>query len=207
MAREWRLAAGGGPKRRLPPNSARCWALASAARGDRVGLAASDGRFPPPARGTPYAARLARELLASAGHAGSPISHALARLGGRRVSRAVLAVMSDFGDDPSGEFARGFRRAAGRHDLLCVRIADPRELTLPDAGLVTLQDAATGRQIIIDTGDDPVRIEFARRAAAARERFAQFAASCGASLVDCRTDGGHFDALAAHLAARAGAGP
>jgi len=44
-----------------------------------------------------------------------------------------------------------------RHDLIAVSVTDPREIALPDVGLIELEDAETGQRVVIDTGSRAVR--------------------------------------------------
>ncbi|MCA9947516.1 MAG: hypothetical protein KC449_28750, partial [Anaerolineales bacterium] len=53
-----------------------------------------------------------------------------------------------------------------RHELVGIRLWDPREVELPDAGMIVVEDAETGEQLLVDTGHP----EFRRRFYAAAER-------------------------------------
>jgi uncharacterized protein (DUF58 family) len=92
------------------------------------------------------------------------IAHALEFC--RRVlpRRSVLFLISDFIDD---DYLAVLRSANRRHDVVCALIADERELDLDDAGLITLQDAETGQQRLVDTSSAAFR-DSARAAATAR---------------------------------------
>lgn len=48
-----------------------------------------------------------------------------------------------------------------RHDLVCLHLHDPRESTLPDAGLVTIEDAETGELLELNSARSSVRERFA----------------------------------------------
>ena len=48
-----------------------------------------------------------------------------------------------------------------RHDVVCLHLHDPRESELPDAGLVTIEDAETGELLELDSGRGSVREKFA----------------------------------------------
>ena len=74
-------------------------------------------------------------------------------------------VVSDFLD--SG-FEPSLRIANRKHDLVAISLSDPREETLPPVGILELEDAETGRVLLVDTWDRRVR---ARYAEAARERI------------------------------------
>ncbi len=48
-----------------------------------------------------------------------------------------------------------------RHDLVCLHLHDPRESRLPDAGMITIEDAETGEILELDSGRGAVRDRFA----------------------------------------------
>ncbi|HCL30055.1 MAG TPA: hypothetical protein DIC52_16665 [Candidatus Latescibacteria bacterium] len=73
---------------------------------------------------------------------------------------AVVFVISDFID--SG-YERALQRASRRHDVIAVSISDPREGELPDVGFLTLHDAESGQQLVVDSSDESVREAFADR--------------------------------------------
>ena len=75
--------------------------------------------------------------------------------------RAVLFLISDFLDDG---YLQVLRHANRKHDVVAALITDPREATMPAAGLVTLEDAETGRLRLIDTRSPGFRQELAMRA-------------------------------------------
>ena len=65
--------------------------------------------------------------------------------------RSLVVIVSDFISEPGWE--RPAAPAQQRHELLAVRLTDPRERILPDVGLVVVGDAETGEQLEIDTSD------------------------------------------------------
>ncbi|MCX8087919.1 MAG: DUF58 domain-containing protein [Meiothermus ruber] len=78
--------------------------------------------------------------------------------------RALLFVVSDFlNPQPEQEppWAQGLRRLAYRHDVVAVRIFDPAEKELPNAGELRLRDPESGEEIWIDTSDPRVRRAYA----------------------------------------------
>ena len=93
--------------------------------------------------------------------------------------RCTLFVVSDFISEPGWEQPLG--ELARRHDVVAVRLLDPLELNLPDLGLVTVRDAETGEQLLVDTHDSGFRQRFARIAA---QREAQLRESLGRAGVD-----------------------
>src|SRR6266540_2699630 len=88
--------------------------------------------------------------------------------------RSLVFVVSDFVSAPGWE--EPLARLALRHEIVAVRLYDPLEMELPDLGLVTIQDAETGEQVLVDTHDRRFRLRFADL----RKRRSQLAG--GASL-------------------------
>jgi uncharacterized protein (DUF58 family) len=87
--------------------------------------------------------------------------------------RSLIFVISDFISVPGWE--RPLRLLSQRHDVLAVRLWDPREVELPDVGPIIMQDAETGEQLYVDTHDKKFRQRFheaaQRREAALQEIF------------------------------------
>jgi uncharacterized protein (DUF58 family) len=87
--------------------------------------------------------------------------------------RSLIFVISDFISAPGWE--RPLRLLSQRHDVLAVRLWDPREVELPDVGPIIMQDAETGEQLYVDTHDKKFRQRFheaaQRREAALQEIF------------------------------------
>jgi uncharacterized protein (DUF58 family) len=107
--------------------------------------------------------------------------------------RSSVFVVSDFISTPGWEAALG--RLALRHEVTAVRLFDPLEMEMPDLGLVTMRDAETGEQLVVDTHDDGFRERFA---AAALEREAGLRASlarAGVDTLELATDDDLLDAI------------
>jgi len=73
--------------------------------------------------------------------------------------RSLVFVVSDFVTRPGWEEA--LAHLGQRHEVIAVRLYDPLEMELPDLGLVTIQDAETGEQVLVDTHDRRFRRRFA----------------------------------------------
>jgi uncharacterized protein (DUF58 family) len=79
--------------------------------------------------------------------------------------RSLVFVISDFISAPGWERPLGMLNR--RHEVIAVRLSDPRETTLPDIGVAVMEDAETGEQVTVDTHDPRFRARFE---AAARQR-------------------------------------
>ncbi|HEY3882226.1 MAG TPA: DUF58 domain-containing protein [Trebonia sp.] len=93
---------------------------------------------------------------------------AVARLATRR---ALIIVISDFIGD--GDWTRSLLRLGPRHEVVALRVTDAADEELPEAGVVVVEDAETGEQLLVDSGDPLLR---ARLRAAVDEREAVLAA-------------------------------
>jgi uncharacterized protein (DUF58 family) len=128
---------------------------------DKVGMVIFTDRiekYIPPKKGRYHVLRLIREVLYFKPESkGTDINLALEFLGRVIKRKAIVFLISDF---LSGEFEKLLRIANKKHDVIAIRITDPRELELPDVGFLELEDAETGEQILIDTTDPAVRRSF-----------------------------------------------
>jgi uncharacterized protein (DUF58 family) len=88
------------------------------------------------------------------------IGEALARLAGVARRRGLVAVISDFGVAPGWDDRLAV--TARRHDVLAIQISDPREAELPNVGMLTVRDPATGQLREVATHKASVREEYAR---------------------------------------------
>ncbi len=73
--------------------------------------------------------------------------------------RSLVFIVSDFFSTPGWEGP--LRLLARRHEVLAIRLTDPRERELPDIGLVIMTDAETGEALHVDTHDARFRRRFA----------------------------------------------
>lgn len=100
--------------------------------------------------------------------------------------RGMVVVVSDFiGGD---EWAQPMRWIAHRHEVIAVEVVDPREIELPDVGLISVVDPESGRRRLIDTSKASVRDRYADLAARRRGELAKRLASCGVDQLTLRTD-------------------
>jgi uncharacterized protein (DUF58 family) len=101
--------------------------------------------------------------------------------------RGVAVVISDFLATPE-HWERPVRRLSVRHDVLAIEVVDPRELELPDVGVLALVDPETGEWHEVQTADAGLRRRYAEAAAAQRGRIAAALRRAGAAHLRLRTD-------------------
>ncbi len=107
--------------------------------------------------------------------------------------RSTVFVVSDFISEPGWERPLGL--LAQRHEVVAVRLLDPLELQLPDLGLLTIRDAETGEQILVDTHDAGFRKRFARIAAQREAELREALMRAGVDALELSTDGDLVDAI------------
>jgi uncharacterized protein (DUF58 family) len=145
-------------KREYAAELAAVLAFSAVANHDRVGAVIFSDRiegYIPPGRGRDHALRIVRDLLAREPRGrGTDLDGAL-RFAQRLLKRrGIVAVVSDFQ-------AGGYERALGvlrrRHDVVALHLRDPREESVPAAGLVAFVDPETGQRVVADTSRSEVR--------------------------------------------------
>jgi uncharacterized protein (DUF58 family) len=183
-------------KREVAAELAAVLAFSAISNNDKVGLIGFTDRierYVPPRKGTRHVLRLIRDVLYfQPQRRGTSLREALDFL--RRVQhrRAIVFLLSDFLDR---DYDRALKRAGGFHDLIAIRICDPREEELPAVGLLELEDAETGQQLLLDTTSRQVRQAVAAAARQRREAVRQLCRSARIDLVEMSTDGGHLEEL------------
>jgi uncharacterized protein (DUF58 family) len=101
--------------------------------------------------------------------------------------RGVAVVISDF-LAPVDSWSRPVRKLGVRHDVLAIEIVDPRELELPDVGVLTLADPETGQLHEVQTADPALRRRYAEAAGEQRGAIARALRAAGTAHLRLRTD-------------------
>ena len=166
--------------------------------GNRVGALVYDGEGVttiPPAQGRSQVLRLVGELLRPLDAGRSTDLAVLFDHAWRVVRRRSLVVtVSDFISEPGWD--RPLQRLTARHEVVAVRMLDPREYELPDAGLLVVEDAESGEQLLVDTSDPRLRRRLRAAAEARDAAIAQTAARAQVDLHPVSTTDDLVDAFA-----------
>ncbi len=156
---------------------------------DKVGLIVFTDQvemFIPPAKGTTHVLRLIRELLGfTPRQTNTDIAIGIEYLGRVTNKKSVVFLVSDF----QGEgYEQQLRVLSKRHDLIAVSITDPREVKMPNVGLIELEDAETGELIVIDTGSLGVRTQYEKLGAGQKGRLRDLFRSIDVDQIEIYTD-------------------
>jgi len=114
--------------------------------------------------------------------------------------RSAVFLVSDFISEPGWE--KPLAQLAQRHDVVAVQIVDPLEQTLPDLGLITMEDPETGEQLFVDTSDSGFRSRFEILAVERDESLRRTFSRLGVDVLRLATDQSLLDNLVRFSQAR-----
>ena len=162
--------------------------------GNRVGAILYDNaghRVIPPRSGRDQILRIAHELLRPAPSAGPGATTDLAamlRLAASTTTRrrSLVFVMSDFIGEAGWD--RPLAMLTHRHEVVVIRVVDPAELELPDLGLILVEDAETGEQLLVDTSDPMLRERLRTQVGAREDELAEGMRKAGVDAHRITTD-------------------
>jgi len=202
-------------KRDLAAEVASVLAFSAIRNSDKVGLILYTDRierYLPPKKGRRHVLRVVRDILyhdpqglrTDTVNALDVVNHVLHR-------RAVVFLISDFETSGDPDAARAaLRRAARqtnrRHDLIAVHVEDPRELELPNVGIIALEDAETGEILELNTSREAVRKRFNELSRERAQRLKSDLRAEGVDTVQLRTDMPYLPPLQRFFKSRARAG-
>lgn len=165
-----------------------CIGFSAIDNNDRVGLVFFGSRverYIPPKKGRKHVLRLIDELLTfEPASRGSKLDSALEFISSTLKHGAVVVLASDFF---SSFDKRKLELLSKKHDFICLRASDPRDLDLPDVGLLRLEDPETGETVILPTNSSSFRKDYASSQKAFRDTITRILKKSGSSLVELPT--------------------
>lgn len=176
-------------------------AFSAAQTGDKVGcIFFSDKveKFIPPKKGRSHILMIIRSLIEFRPESnGTALSEAVRYLTNVNKKRCTAFLISDF-MNPKSDAAPlddALKIASSRHDIIAVRVYDPREEQMPDVGIVEVRDAETDRTVWVDTSSAAVREHYAAESAACVEQVAHLLKHNRIDSVATPTDGDYVAEL------------
>jgi uncharacterized protein (DUF58 family) len=191
-------------KRELAAELASALAFSAIRNSDKVGLLLYSDRierYLAPKKGRRHVLRVVREILYH-----EPIGRGTDTVKALDVAsnvlhrRAIVFLISDFqapGDPERNrtQLRRAVRQTNRRHDLIAVRIEDPHERTLPDLGVIAIEDAETGEIVELDSANPAVRSRFNEATRERSRRLVLDLRSEGVDTLQLTTDVPYLPAL------------
>ncbi|NNG10535.1 MAG: DUF58 domain-containing protein [Arenibacter sp.] len=170
---------------------------------DKVGLLLFTNEvelYIPPKKGKSHALRIIRELLEfSPKSTETNLGAALKFLTNVMKKKAIVFVLSDFIAD---DYLQTLRITGKKHDLTGIRVFDEREETIPNLGMVQMQDAETGAIQLVNTQSKKVRMAYGKHY---NERVAYFQdtfTKSGCGVLNCRVDESYVKKLLGYFKRR-----
>ncbi|TFB11935.1 DUF58 domain-containing protein [Candidatus Marinimicrobia bacterium MT.SAG.3] len=163
---------------------------------DKVGLLIFTDRvekFIPPRKGRQHVLRVLREIVYhEPENKGTNMNTALEYL--LRVIRrnSVVFILSDFMDDG---FQKSLRVVSSKHDVIAIKVTDKLEMQLPDAGLISLVDAETGENVVVDTSDEKIRNSYSALRQAQQEGLEKMFKKINLDYINIKTGESYVEPL------------
>ncbi len=163
-------------------------AFSAVKNNDKVGLIVFTNAvemFIPPKKGVTHVLRVIRALLYfRPQQVRTNIAEGLDYLGHVTSNRCVVFLISDFqGED----FEKPMRVLGKRHDLVAMTVVDPREVRMPNVGLLELEDVESGEIITVDTGSPKIRRQYEQLGRERASRLKELFASMGVDQIKIST--------------------
>ena len=198
-----RFSGSGRRKNELSADMAAVLAFLAIRNNDKVGLIAFSDHvetYIPPKKGRGHVWNIIRSVLTIEGTGKkTDISCAIDFLGQTTKRRSTCFLISDF---YSENFEKSLAVAAKRHDMNCIRTVDPLEEKYAAAGYIELEDAETGKTIIVDAKSKRFQKLFQDLQLSNAEARVKMLRRMGAGMFSLRSDGSVVDPLIKYLAER-----
>jgi uncharacterized protein (DUF58 family) len=156
---------------------------------DKIGVIFYDEdivKFVPPKKGRQHALFIVRELLTvESGKKGTQLSKALKYFNNTTRQKSIAFVLSDFID---ANYEDALRVSGKKHDVVGIKIYDKMDMQLPAAGLLHVQDAETGKEKWVDSGDSFVRYSYEQEFFRVTNYCKDVFKKAGCDLLHLRTD-------------------
>jgi len=192
-------------KRELGAELAAVFGFSACANQDKVGLILFSDQveaFVPARKGLGHTLRILRDILNTTPRSRKSNLQPALDIALQRIShRALIIVVSDF-LLPDLQWEHTLRAVTAKHDVTAVQITDPKELVLPDAGRVCLQDPETGAQVVLNTSNSAVRRLYEDRIEQHQQTVEQVFRRCGVDLLRAQTGDNYVPALKAYFRSR-----
>jgi uncharacterized protein (DUF58 family) len=143
-------------------------------------------RYIPPKKGRQHALFIVRELLTmEAQSRKTNIDDGIRFFNNAMRQKSIAFILSDFVDEG---FDDDLKVIGNRHDVIGIKVYDRMDMQLPDAGLLQVEEAETGRTTWLDTSNPLVRYNYTRHFMEQSDACKSWFRKAGAELLHIRTD-------------------
>jgi uncharacterized protein (DUF58 family) len=178
-------------------------AFSATQNNDKIGLILFTDQielFIPPKKGRSHVLRIIRELIEFKPHSKQTnISDALKFLSNVLKRKAIVFLLSDFIAD---DYKQTLKIAANKHDITGIRVFDKHEESIPNLGMVQMQDQETGELMLVNTNSKKIRQDYATYYSNKVDFYKDTFAKSGAGAINCRTDESYVKKLLGYFKRR-----
>ena len=179
-------------------------AFSATQNNDKIGLILFSDNielYIPPKKGRSHVLRIIRELIEFKPKSKQTnIAEALKFLSSVMKKKAIVFVLSDFIAD---DFQHTMKIASKKHDVTGIRVFDKREESIPNLGMVQMQDSETGDMMLVNTSSKKVRQNYGHYYRERVNYYKDSFSKSGAGTISCRVDESYVKKLLGYFKARA----
>jgi uncharacterized protein (DUF58 family) len=178
-------------------------AFSATQNNDKIGLILFSDEvelYIPPKKGRFHVLRIIRELIEF--HPKSKltnIAEALKFLSNVMKKKAIVFMLSDFIAD---DYQHTIKIVSNKHDVTGIRIYDKREESMPNLGVVQMQDEETDELLLVNTTSKKVRLNYGKFYREKVDYFKDSFTKSGAGIIDCRLDESYVKKLLGYFKRR-----
>lgn len=178
-------------------------AFSATQNNDKIGLILFSDEielYIPPKKGRSHVLRIIRELIElnpKSKH--TNISEALKFLSNVMKKKAIVFVLSDF---LAENYKQTLKIAAGKHDITGIRVYDKHEESIPNLGMVQMEDEESGELVLVNTSSKKVRQNYSAYYQDKVNYFKDAFTKSGAGTIDCRVDESYVKKLLGYFKRR-----
>ncbi|WP_299776720.1 DUF58 domain-containing protein [uncultured Formosa sp.] len=178
-------------------------AFSATQNNDKIGLILFSDTvelYIPPKKSRSHVLRIIRELIEFEPKSkDTNIAEAFKFLSSIQKKRAIVFVLSDF---ISEDYKQTLKIAAKRHDVTGIRVYDKHEESIPNLGMVHIQDEETGELMLVNTSSKAVRANYSKYYQEKVNYYKDSFAKSGAGTIDCRVDESYVKKLLGYFKRR-----
>ncbi|MFY0712260.1 DUF58 domain-containing protein [Seonamhaeicola sp. NFXS20] len=178
-------------------------AFSATQNNDKIGLILFSDKvelYIPPKKGRSHVLRIIRELIEFEPESKQTnIAEALKFLSNVMKKKAIVFLLSDFIAD---DYEHTMKIVSGKHDVTGIRVYDKHEETIPNLGMVQMQDEETGELMLVNTSSKQVRLNYSKFYNQKVNYFKESFNKSGAGTIDCRVDESYVKKLLGYFKRR-----
>ncbi|MFK2818961.1 DUF58 domain-containing protein [Flavobacteriaceae sp. LMIT009] len=178
-------------------------AFSATQNNDKIGLILFSDEvelYIPPKKGRSHVLRIIRELIEFEPKSrNTDFGNALKFLSNVMKKKAIVFVLSDFITD---DYQHTLKIVSGKHDVTGIRVYDKGEESIPNLGVVQMQDEETGELMLVNTASKKVRLNYGKYYQERVDYFKDSFNKSGAGIINCRADESYVKKLLGYFKRR-----